>query len=839
MVRKSLLLAGCVLSVVQAPSVWAQTAATPESASAPPTISTQTAAVGDTAPSNSGDIIVTARRRSEDLSRIPLTVSAFSGETLQRKSILSTYDLTRVTPGLNISLSGSSVNPVIAIRGQSRGLAGPGTPGVLTYFNDVPLPSYGSLVSTYDMDNIQVLKGPQGTLFGRNAIGGAVLTYSRKPSYDMTGYVEAEYGRFNSLRLEGAINLPLVAEKLALRVAGQTTSTDGFTKTFTYSPFVLTGPFSAAPGERIRKARNYDEIDTKGVRVSLLAEPTDGLSNLTVVDYYRQRGRSNIVFAGLFPGAPTPVYALPAATLSAIGLGGLLNPTFHCGTSPSCDIDLAATQAARKRRGEAYTNMPPDGLTTIFGLSNTTTLDLSDDARLKNIFAYRTTKDDSNTDIDGSALAIIDVVDRVRLQQITEELQLSGDALDRRLKYVLGGFYYQTKPNGIGGREVDGIAVFNGLSVSDNMNYQRETTKAVYAQADYDLSSMVRGLGITAGYRYSWDRTAGCVFTADYSLPNGGTPPRIGEFGALPTEDECRTNSFTPDPRASPGMTIAENFSQRSHKGTYTLAVNWQVTPDILVYGTTRRGYRPGGYNSPTLPAPIASVQRFGSETLTDVEIGSKGRYSINGIGGAYSVALFRGKDKGYQYYQTTTGVPGLVPGGLILNKANLIIKGIEGDLSVRPVRGLTLATNFAYTKVSIDRLTIAPAVLAAYQAAGLGDQALITSVFFTPKWQANASISYDHPERIMGGVLGFNLDFHYQSKFLAGEIYIESYRTVDARISLSKLFDDKVAVSAFARNLFDEVYPIGPSASASGGGVLSYIMARPRTFGGTIRYSF
>src|SRR3546814_12458984 len=98
------------------------------------------------------------------------------------------------------------------------------------YFNEVPLPATGSLIPTFDMDNIQVLKGPQGTLFGRNAIGGAVLTYSRQPTYDFGGYGEVEYGRFNALRIAGAINLPIVADVLAIRVAGQAYSTDGYTK---------------------------------------------------------------------------------------------------------------------------------------------------------------------------------------------------------------------------------------------------------------------------------------------------------------------------------------------------------------------------------------------------------------------------------------------------------------------------------------------------------------------------------------------------------------------------------------------------------------------------------
>jgi len=827
---KHVLMAGAGLSIA-----WTAPALAQDNVTAPPSAAIETA---EAAP-ESGDIVVTARRRSEDISRIPLSVSAFSGETLQRKSILSTADLSRITPGLNFSLSGSSVNPVIAIRGQSRGLAGPGTPGVLTYFNEVPLPSYGSIFSTYDMDNIQVLKGPQGTLFGRNAIGGAVLTNSRKPTYDFSGYAEAEYGRFNSLRLEGAINLPIVADRLAVRIAGQATSTDGFTKTHVYAPWTLTGPFSSTPGTPLKNTRDYDEIDNKGLRVSVLAEPFEGLSSLTVLDYFQSRGRSNVVFQGLFPGT-SPIYSLPAATLDAIGLGSLLNPNFHCGTSPSCDIDLAIAHAHGKNgRREAFTNMMPADRSEVFGISNTTSLELGENTQIKNIFAYRTTKNDNNTDIDGSALPIIDVAVRVRLRQITEELQLSGEAFDNRLKYVIGGFFYDVRPNGLGGREVDGIAVFSGLSVSTNMNYQREQTKAIYGQADYNLSDLVEGLSVTAGYRYSWDRTSGCAYLADYSLPNGGTPPPVGSFGFLPTERQCRTNSFTPDPNASPGSTIAEVFSQKSRKGTYTFALNWQATRDLLLYATTRRGYRPGGYNAPTVPAPIASVQTFGSETLTDVEIGTKGRYRVGDVGGNFSLALFRGKDKGYQYYQSTTGVPGLPSGGLLLNKADLIIKGVEGDFSLRPTSGLTLGANFAYTRVTIDRLTIPPEIAAAYEAAGLGDAVNVTSVFFTPKWQFNANLSYDYPDRVLGGVLGVNLDFHYQTSFVAGEISIDSYKTLDARISLAKLYDDRVTLSVFARNLLNEKYEIGPSASASGGGALSYILASPVTYGAAVRFNF
>src|SRR3546814_16183469 len=160
------------------------------------------------------------------------------------------------------------------------------------------------------MDNIQVLKGPQGTLFGRNAIGGAVVTFFRIPTYYFGGYGEVEYGRFKALHIEGSINLAIVADVLAIRFAGQQYSTDGYTKTIVYTPFSLTGPFSAAPGIRVNGNRQYDELDNKSLRASILFDPTSTVRNITDFDYFQTKDTANFVFAGLFPGA-TPAYAMP------------------------------------------------------------------------------------------------------------------------------------------------------------------------------------------------------------------------------------------------------------------------------------------------------------------------------------------------------------------------------------------------------------------------------------------------------------------------------------------------------------------------------------------------
>lgn len=256
-----------------------------------------------------------------------------------------------------------------------------------------------------------------------------------------------------------------------------------------------------------------------------------------------------------------PVSFLPAAIQPIIG------PLFQCGTSASCDINLAIAEAGKKGYRTANTDEPADATSTLLGVSNTTVFDIGDNTALKNIFGYRTTKSVQGSDIDGTAMPIVDTANLVNLKQVTDELQLSGQAFDNKLKYVVGGFYYKSSPNGTGGFQALHISVFGGLNDSQTVNYLSEESKALYGQVDYEI---VPSLTATAGYRYSWDKSSGCAYSANYTLTSGGTPPTAGTQGFIPTQKQCETNSFTADPRAVSGSTIAQNFDQTSKKGTYT-----------------------------------------------------------------------------------------------------------------------------------------------------------------------------------------------------------------------------------------------------------------------------
>ncbi len=244
---------------------------------------------------NAGDIVVTARRREERLQDVSVSISAFSSEALERSTVQTVSDVKTIAPGFTFSSEGGKDNVALTLRGIGQLPLGEVTPGVVIYLNDTPLPSVGSNVPTYDIGSIQVLKGPQGTLFGRNTLGGAVVIGSQKPSYAFEGYVEGTYGRFDYRELEGAVNIPIIEDKVAFRAAGQIRRQDP-----------RTIAFDGGPG--------FDNIHQDAYRFSLLVEPFEGLKSTTIYEYFKGDElagglyllRENFPFAALGLGVVEP-----------------------------------------------------------------------------------------------------------------------------------------------------------------------------------------------------------------------------------------------------------------------------------------------------------------------------------------------------------------------------------------------------------------------------------------------------------------------------------------------------------------------------------------------------
>ena len=218
---------------------------------------------------SSGDIVVTARRRDEALSTVPAAITAFNAEQLIERGIRTDSDLQLAAPGLTIRQTQGNNSLTYSIRGQTADTFSGSPSAVIAYLNEVPLTISGAS-SFYDLENVQVLKGPQGTLFGRNATGGAVLYNTAKPSDELAGLVRGRLGNLDLREVEGMLNVPLVSDKVLLRGAFDIVRRDGYI-------------------ENLFDGSHLGRIKRDSGRVTLTVKPMDGISNTTMVQYTRTR----------------------------------------------------------------------------------------------------------------------------------------------------------------------------------------------------------------------------------------------------------------------------------------------------------------------------------------------------------------------------------------------------------------------------------------------------------------------------------------------------------------------------------------------------------------------
>ena len=355
------------------------------------------------------EIVVTARRRSEPLQETPVAVTALSAESLSEKSVVNVQDLGRLAPSLDIRAGGGSqTQSFIFIRGIGQASDNPALePGVAIYVDDVFLPrSQGGLFDLNDVAQVEVLRGPQGTLYGKNAIGGAVKLTSVLPGPERTGSISAGVGNLNERRLAVAYNEPLVDEKLFVRVSGSMRRRDGYNA-------------NSFGGARL------DDIDSAAGRVILRYTPAQHLDLLLSADGYRDR--SIDVANRLLATAPTP--ALAAIEASAGSLSPyILNP----GEDPSVG-------------GGSDVRSDPDlGLSPFvdsYGMSLTATW-TGDEVTLKSISAYREFEGVRMLDVEGTPLRVLNIADHTRQDQFSQELQMSGALADDTFEYIGGVFYY-------------------------------------------------------------------------------------------------------------------------------------------------------------------------------------------------------------------------------------------------------------------------------------------------------------------------------------------------------------------------------------------------------------
>lgn len=405
--------------------------------------------------SDEGDIIVTARRREERLQDVPVAVTALSGDELQSRSVQQVLDLNRVAPGFTASQGGFGGGvPRFTIRGQVQfeqliSL----DPSVGVYFAEViQARAHGTSAGFFDLASVEVLRGPQGTLFGRNTTGGAVLITPRTATDRFEGYVGATYGNYDTKIVEGAVNIPLT-EGLALRLAGRVADRDGYT----YSP--------AAD-------RYFDDEHNQSWRATLRWSPADNFVNTLVLNgYYADEQGTGWRLTGFAP-----------------------NSAF--GARPEL-VDFVNDAGNRRIAGN---ESPVHGsYANVFGLANTTTFETGG-VTFKNIFGYRSVRSRSdNTDFDGSPYFIYFAPENLDGSQYSNEFQVLGNALGDRLDWIVGAYYFRES-----GDQTQRSTIVTIPQDLVRTGFVRNTSKSIFAQGNFDLG-FLEGLSLTAGARYTWD----------------------------------------------------------------------------------------------------------------------------------------------------------------------------------------------------------------------------------------------------------------------------------------------------------------------------------------------
>jgi iron complex outermembrane recepter protein len=419
------------------------------------------------------EVVVTARRRAEREQVVPTAIQAFDQSELTKKSIVTSYDLARNVPGL-VADAGTG-NPGVqqfSIRGRGLNF-GAAAGSVETYFAEVPLSAPFGLPTLppqfFDVNSLEVLKGPQGTLFGRSTTGGAVLITPQAPTDDFGGYVRLQGGSYGDFQAEGAINIPL-NDKVILRVAGFDWQRDGYMHT--------TGGTNEVTGLPL-PSQDYDSEDVKELRATLRLQPTDGLENTTILTYHWDQ---NLSSAG--PGLNILGIGTPN------GQGAFYSPGY--GTrNVTYGFDL---------------NHPP---TEIWALFNTSTYDLTPDLTVKNIFGYINSSGYTNDGNSGTGIdlppAAIDTLDPPRSRrntQYTDELQLQGHNFDDRLTWVVGGLMdLERQPGALNDLNYGNLDLLFG-HLTSILEQNTQDSYGLFGSGSFKITD---NLNITVGYRHSFD----------------------------------------------------------------------------------------------------------------------------------------------------------------------------------------------------------------------------------------------------------------------------------------------------------------------------------------------
>lgn len=734
------------------------------------------------------EIIVTAQKRGENVQKVPIAITALSGDILAQQGVRNSLDLTKSVPGLQINQLFQASNPTIFLRGvgvNDYNAASSGAIGITV--DEVFLNSgVGALFAVFDVDRVEVLKGPQGTLYGRNTTGGVINYTTKRPTFKPDFSASVTGGRFDQIFLDAAGGGAIIPDKLAARVSVTVKKRDGW-------------------AVNLQDGRDINGINSYAGRLQFLFTPTDMIEIHNKIEGGRSKSS-----------------ALGHQSL------GTFNPTANrpCTGPEILARTICVNPISGYRANENIDEFNTDVLNNSESLVNfADRLQMSwkgDSISVTSVTGYVWNKRKLNQDQDYSPFAVASSpIWTEKSEQFSQELRLASNG-DGPLKWVAGLYYLRETLHSLTDFSV--LRMFNPdptqpyFDPSIPVVYlerdfaQRTTSKAIFAQFDYQLSDK---LTMTAGLRYTDDKkklrfqTYGGPVNADSNSQARLTQRLVGFVDSDPA-------SLAVDGPARRVTTL--------RKPTWRLALAYQATPTVNTYASYSRGVRAGGYNTGALFNDL-EFNAVDSEAIDAFEVGLKTDLLNRRL--RFNAAAFYYDYRNMQVF----GIEGNPNGGVPLQRlqnADAEIYGAEVDIHARPVRGLDL--NFGAAYVHAEYAKFMDAIRGDLKGKSL-DKA--------PRWQLTGGATYS-TELSADWTARIGADFSYQSKVYFSPNNVSPMVSegrgevnLNAGIRHSSGFD----ISAFVRNVGNKRY-LTDMNDLSSLGFYFPVYNEPRTYGLTLRYS-
>ena len=757
------------------------------------------------------EIVVTAQFREQNLQDTPLAITAVSAAMLEARSQTDLSQVARQAPNVSLAPAGQAfgASMIASIRGVGQGDFNPALePGVGIYVDDVYYATLtGSVLDLLDLERVEVLRGPQGTLSGRNSIGGAIKLFSKRPTGDNSGYVSATYGIRDRIDLRAGADFG-IAEGVDVRVSGVSKRQKGYVERRDFGCDYPAGENPAInPANGIPRVVPLDsdcviaregEIDYSAARGQLRLRPTPSVDINIIADYtYDDRASTpNVIIPfrdedGTLISPNVPY----SPAINPFGAPIALDSRFLCGRY--CNYSTFEHVAT-----DGYAPFETTGrfMFESWGVSGQLEWDLAARLQLVSITAYRTYSSEFSNDSDLTPLAQHLGLSILDFDFFSQELRLNGTfGANDQVEYTLGGYYSDQKSIYTARQEFrDSLGAF----------YQRDPvpaeSKAVFAHAAW---SPLVDLTLSAGLRYT-DESKSYTFVR--LTPEGDPHPIL---------------------RALNGVT----GEYQTDRLDYRLNAQYRWSDNIMTYIQMSTGYKGGGI----IPRPFFAPQArpFGPEELTSYEVGLKTDWFDRAL--RINVAAFLSKYNGIQL--TLSDCPGLgVPARPCAQPANAgdaDVQGFEIEASLSPFEGTLI--DVAVSHLDFDYTDINPAAGGPTSPTGpqFGDTRPYTPAW---KWSIGAQHRFELGN---AGSLTPRVDAAYQSDVFTGanNIYntIDAYTLANARLTWRN-FEEDLEVSAELTNVFDKYYFVTRGAGSTlGSTFITGQPGRPREWAVTVKKKF